>query len=67
MRALAVVAATLLSAATAGCASNPEKPQPPKRDCKPAAKSISYRALSCDGVLLGGRCFTWTIGVECKL
>lgn len=67
MRALAVVVATLLSAATAGCASNPEKPQPAKRDCKPTAKTLSYRALSCDGVLLGGHCYTWIIGTECAL
>lgn len=67
MRALAVVALVLLAATTAGCASVPEKPQPAKRDCKPTAKTISYRALSCDGVLLGGRCYTWIIGMECKL
>jgi len=67
VRALAVVVATLLSAMTVGCASNPEKPQPAKRDCKPTAQTISYRALACDGVLLGGRCYTWIIGLECKL
>jgi hypothetical protein len=68
VRALAVVAGALLvAAATAGCALAPDKPQRAERDCKPTAKTLSYRAVVCDGVQLGDRCFTWIIGMECDL